>query len=50
VRPGEYYLVALEYVQQWQIADPEFLDDLRGRATRVTLGDTGAEVIDVKLR
>jgi hypothetical protein len=50
VRPGEYYLVALEYVQQWQIADPEFLDDLRGRATRVTLGDTGAEVIDLKLR
>ncbi len=50
VRPGEYHLVALDYVQQWQIADPEFLADLRDRATRVTLSEKEAEVIDLRLR
>lgn len=50
VRPGEYHLVALDAVQQWQIADPEFLQDLRDRATRVTLGEREAEVIDLRLR
>ncbi len=37
VRPGDYLAVALDYVQQWQVNDPEFLEDLRQKATRVTL-------------
>jgi protocatechuate 3,4-dioxygenase beta subunit len=37
VRPGDYYLVAVEAVPTWQVNDPEFLATLRGDATRVTL-------------
>jgi hypothetical protein len=32
VRPGEYYAIALDYVQTWQMIDLEFLDGLRKRA------------------
>jgi hypothetical protein len=35
VRPGEYFAIALDYVQTWQATDPEFLDGLRQRASRV---------------
>ncbi len=37
VRPGDYLAVALDYVQQWQVNDPEFLEDLRIKATKITL-------------
>jgi protocatechuate 3,4-dioxygenase beta subunit len=37
VRPGDYYLVAVEAVPSWQVNDPEFLATLRGDAVRVTL-------------
>jgi hypothetical protein len=37
VRPGEYLAVALEYVQQWQVNDPEFLEELRSKGTKVAL-------------
>ena len=37
VRPGDYLAVALEDVQQWQVNDPEFLEDLRIKATKITL-------------
>jgi hypothetical protein len=37
VRPGDYLAVALEYVEQWQVNDPEFLEELRDSATKVRL-------------
>jgi hypothetical protein len=37
VRPGDYYLVAVEAVPSWQINDPEFLATLTGHAVRLTL-------------
>ena len=48
VRPGEYLAVAVEYVQQWQIYDPEFLTPLRRRATKVTIGEEPV-TIDLKV-
>jgi len=39
VRPGEYFLIALGSVLSWQVNDPQFLESLRERATRVTVGD-----------
>lgn len=49
VRPGEYLLVALEYVQQWQVNDPEFLEEQRRRAVKVTVGNTMGEPVELKL-
>ena len=47
VRPGDYYLVAVEYLQQWQANDPEFLEALRPRATKVSVGE---QPVNVELR
>lgn len=38
VRPGEYFAIAVESVQQWQVYDPEYLANLRSRATKVVIG------------
>lgn len=48
VRPGEYLAVAVEYVQQWQVYDPEFLTPLRRRATKLTIGEEPVAV-DLKV-
>jgi protocatechuate 3,4-dioxygenase beta subunit len=37
VRPGDYYLVAVEAVPSWQVNDPEFLATLTGHAVRLTM-------------
>jgi hypothetical protein len=50
VRPGEYLVAALEYVQTWQLADPEFLEGLRRDATKVVVQEGENEPIAVKLK
>lgn len=50
VRPGDYLLIAVEYVQPWQVNDPEFLESVREGATRVTVGDAGSKVVDLKMK
>jgi hypothetical protein len=35
IRPGDYYAIALDYVQSWQAVDPSFLEPLMKRALRV---------------
>jgi hypothetical protein len=37
VRPGDYLAVALDSVQSWQTADPEFLATLKDAATKLTV-------------
>ena len=37
VRPGSYLLVAIEQMQPWQLYDPEFLEALREKATKLTV-------------
>lgn len=49
VRPGDYLLVAVESMQQWQVYDPEFLEQLRGQATKVTLTRNEAETVNLTL-
>jgi hypothetical protein len=48
VRPGEYFAIAIEYVQQWQVNDPEFLEALRPRATKLVIAEQPA-TIDLKV-
>ena len=51
VRPGEYLAVALEALESWQINDPEFLEALRSRAARVTVGEgTVVALRDLRVR
>lgn len=47
---GDYFLVALDSVQEGQWYDPEFLDSLKGRATRVAINDAESKQVDLVLR
>lgn len=47
--PETYLAIALEYVQQGEWTDPAFLDQLRGRATRIIIGDGETKALDLKL-
>ena len=49
VRPGEYLAVALEAVESWQINDPEFLEEVKSRATRVTVREAQPEMLTLKV-
>ena len=49
VRPGEYFVIAVESMQQWQMNDPEFLTEQQKRATRVTVGDGELSRLDLKV-
>ncbi len=49
LRAGSYYVVAVDYVEQGQWLDPDYLDRLRPLATRVTIGDAETMSIDLKV-
>ena len=49
VRPGEYVAVALESVDSWQVNDPEFLEQIRSRGTRVTVREGNPEMLALKI-
>lgn len=50
VRPGECLAIALDYVESWQWNDPEFLESLRDRATKLTLGEGVLEAVTLTLK
>ncbi|MGB2714002.1 MAG: carboxypeptidase-like regulatory domain-containing protein [Vicinamibacterales bacterium] len=47
---GKYLIAALDYVQDGQWYDPEFLADLRSRAERLSLAEGESKRIDVTVR
>lgn len=48
--PGEQYLaVAVDYIEEGEGGDPEFLGEMRDRATRLQLGEGEVRAIDLKL-
>jgi hypothetical protein len=48
--PGERYLaVAVDYLENGEAADPEFLAQMRDGATRLTLADGESKVLDLTL-
>jgi hypothetical protein len=44
---GEYFLVALNSVQQGEWYDPDFLERLKDRAKRVRIADAEAKQVDL---
>jgi hypothetical protein len=49
VVPGSYFVAPLEYLRQDDWTDPAFLEGLRDRATRVSVGDDGAPPVALRL-
>jgi Carboxypeptidase regulatory-like domain len=49
VIPGDYLAVALEYVRDGDWTDPDFLEKLRERASKVKVDERGASAISLKL-
>jgi len=49
LRAGAYYIVAVDYVEQGQWLDPEYLERLRPSAARLTIGDAETKSIDLKV-
>jgi hypothetical protein len=47
--PGDYYAVALSYLEPGSGTDPEFLDRIRDRATPFSLTEGAAKMLDLKL-
>jgi hypothetical protein len=47
---GDYFLVALDSVQEGQWYDPEFLEGLKGHSRRVALADAESKQVDLVLR
>lgn len=46
---GEYLAVALDYVEDGLWNDPEYLESVRSPALRLTVGESGAQSISLKL-
>ena len=47
--PGDYYAVAVDYVEQGAQTDPEFLERLKERATEFSISETETKNLDLKL-
>ncbi|HET9834584.1 MAG TPA: carboxypeptidase-like regulatory domain-containing protein [Vicinamibacterales bacterium] len=46
---GDYYAVALDYVEQGSQTDPEFLERLKERATEFSINEAESKGLDLKL-
>src|SRR2546421_11376791 len=49
MRPGDYYIIALDKMEPGQNNDPEFLERIRPRATSFSLGEGETKTIDLRL-
>lgn len=47
--PGQYYAIALDYVEPGSATDPEFLGRVRAQATEFSLGESETKTLDLKL-
>ena len=47
--PGEYLAVAIDYVEDGMWNDPEYLESIRRYGQKVTLGETDAQTVTLKL-
>jgi hypothetical protein len=47
--PGDYYAVALDYVDSTDWTDPEYLDRVKSKATGVSINEGEAKSVDLKI-
>jgi protocatechuate 3,4-dioxygenase beta subunit len=48
--PGEYYAAAVEYLAQGEWGDPEVLERLRAKASRITLTDGAPKTVELRIQ
>ncbi len=48
--PGEYLAIALDYVEDGNWNDPEYLEGIRSRAERFTLAEAETKAVDLELK
>ena len=46
---GGYYAIAVEYIAQGEWGDPELLDKLKAKATRISLDEGEKKTIELKI-
>jgi len=49
LRPGNYYIAAVEHVQADEWMDPAFMEAVHTRATRITVNEGDVQTLDLKL-
>jgi protocatechuate 3,4-dioxygenase beta subunit len=49
LRPGSYYILAVDHVQTGQWMDPAFMESVHTRATRITVNEDDVQTLDLKL-
>ena len=47
--PGDYYAIALDYVEPGAGTDPEFLEKIRNQATTFSITEGAVKPLDLKL-
>jgi hypothetical protein len=47
--PGDYYAIALDYVEPGAGTDPEFLEKIRNQATTFSMSEGAVKTLDLKL-
>jgi hypothetical protein len=47
--PGDYYAIALDYVDSSEWMEPDYLERIRAKATQVSLSDGETKSVDLKL-
>jgi hypothetical protein len=47
--PGDYYAVALDYVDSTEWTDPEYLDRIRSKATDVSINEGESKSVDLRI-
>jgi hypothetical protein len=48
--PGDYYAIAIDYVDPGDARDPQFLNNILGRATTVRIGEGETKVLTLKMQ
>jgi hypothetical protein len=49
LRPGDYYIAAVEHIQTGEWMDPEYLESIRLRATPISISEGDTRTVDLKL-
>jgi hypothetical protein len=47
--PADYYIIALDKIEQGQSSDPDFLETIRSKATAFTIREGETRTVDLRI-
>ena len=50
VPPGDYFVAAVDAVQNWQVNDPEYLAELKSSAERLTIREGASAQLTLRIK